>query len=162
MFPTAPTSAIVAGTIAASITFTTMSYASDATVGITNMSTNAVGFLAGRGINLVCGPLSGYIAEQATREFGQQLVTPVVRTSSRQAAYLTSAVVGASVIAVSSILIHASNWIYKKGHTAVFQYLKQTPIEVVSSICDVGNDIVLLYVDGVPLTQNTVDPPDHH
>ena len=134
-----------------------MSYASDATIGITNMSTRAVGFLAGRGINLVFGPVSGFIAEQATREFGQQLLIPMVRTSSRQAAYLASAAVGATVIAVSTVLAHAGNWMYRKGHTVVCQYLKQTPVEVVSSLMEIGNDTVLLSVEDVPARENPIN-----
>lgn len=149
ILPTAPTSAVTAGVIAASITFTTMSYASSATIGATSMATRTAGFLAGRGVNLVFGPVSGFIAEQATRELGDQLLTPVVRTGSRQVAYLTSAAVGTAVIVVSTVLIRASSWIYGKGHAAVFQYLKQTPVEVVSNLLEIGNDTMLLTVDGV-------------
>jgi hypothetical protein len=149
IFPTAPASAIAAGVVAASITFTTMSYASSATIGATSMATCAAGFLAGRGVNLVFGPVSGFIAEQTTRELGEQLLTPVVRTGSRQVAYLTSAAVGTAVIVLSTVLVHASTWIYGKGHTAVCQYLKQTPVEVVSNLLEIGDDTMLLTVDGV-------------
>jgi len=154
ILPTAPATALTAGVVAASITFTTMSYASNATVGATNMATRAVSFLAGRGVNLVFGPVSGFIAEQTTRELGEQLLTPVVRTGSRQAAYLTSAAVGAAVIALSTILIHAGTWIYGKGHKVVCQYLKQPPTEVVSSLMEIGDDTVLLSVEGVPVRES--------
>ena len=154
-----PTASMVAGTVAASLTFATMSYAGQGAVGATGAATRVAGFLAGRGVNLVFGPVSGFIAEQATREFGDQLLTPVVRTGSRQAAYLTSAAVGAAVIAVSTVLIHAGTWIYQKGHTAVCQYLKQTPVEVVSSICDIGSDMVLLSVEGVPARESEMPVP---
>ena len=145
-----PASAITAGVVAASITFTTMSYASSATVGATSFATRAAGFVAGRGINLVFGPVSGFIAEQTTRELGEQLLTPIVRTGSRQAAYLTSAAVGTTVLVLSTILIHAGTWVYSKGHKAVCQYLKQPPIEVVSNLVEVENDTMLVSVEGVP------------
>lgn len=151
ILPTAPATALTAGVIAASITFTTMSYASNATVGATNMATRAVSFLAGRGVNLVFGPVTGFIAEQTTRELGEQLLTPVVRTGSRHVAYLTSAAVGAAVVAISTLLIHSGTWIYGKGHKAVCQYLKQPPIEVVSSLVEVEKDIMLISVEGVPV-----------
>lgn len=144
-----PTASMVAGTVAASLTFATMSYAAQGAVSATGVATNIAGYLAGRGVNLVFGPVSGYLAEQATREFGDQILTPVVRTGSRQTAYLTSAAVGAAVIAVSTILIHASTWIYQKGHKAMCQYLKQTPVEIVSNLTEVENDTMLVSIDEV-------------
>ena len=148
--PTAPASAVTAGVVAASITFTTMSYASSATVGATSFATRAAGFLAGRGVNLVFGPVSGFIAEQTTRELGDGLLTPVVRTGSRQATYLTSAAVGTAVLILSTILIHAGTWVYGKGHKAICQYLRQPPTEVISNLMDIGNDTVLVSVEGCP------------
>jgi hypothetical protein len=150
ILPTAPASAITAGVVAASITFATMSYAGEATVGATHYGTRAVGFLAKHGVKFIFGPVSGFIVEQATLELGDQILTPVVRTGSRQTAYITSAAIGAAVVAMSTVIIHTSSWIYRKGHKAVCQYLTQPPSEVVANIMDIGNDIILLTVDGVP------------
>lgn len=156
ILPTAPASAVSAGVLAASLTFSTMSHASDATVGATHYATRAVGFLAGRGVNLVFGPVSGFIAEQAAVEFGDGLVKPVVRTGTRHTAYITSAAVGVAVVALSTVAIHVGSWLYSKGHHAVTRYLTQPPLEVVSSLFDVGNDVVLVAVEGVPVLPTDV------
>jgi hypothetical protein len=142
---------VSAGIIAASLTFSTMSRASDVSVGAAHYATRAVGFLAGRGVNLVFGPISGFIAEQTAVELGDGLVKPVIRTGTRQTAYITSAAVGVAVVAVSTVLIHVGSWLYSKGHGAVTRYLTQPPIEVVASLKDVENDVILLSVEGVPV-----------
>lgn len=168
ILPTAPASAVSAGVLAASLTFNTMSHASDATVGAAHYTTRAVGYLAGRGVNLVFGPVTGFIVEQAAVEFSDGLIKPVVRTGTRQTAYIASAAVGMAVMAVSTVAIHVGSWLYSKGHHAVTRYLTQPPSEVVANLRDVENDIILLSVEGVParpidlighpLMNNTGDP----
>lgn len=148
--PRWPAVAVSAGVVAASITFSTMSHASDATIGATHYATRAVGFLAGRGVKLVFGPVSGFIAEQAAIEFGDGLVKPVVRTGTRQTAYITSAAVGVTVVALSTVAIHVGSWLYNKGHYAITRYLTQPPSEVVACLSEVENDVMLLSVEGVP------------
>lgn len=148
--PTAPPGAVTAGIVAASLTFSTMSRASDVSISAAHYATRAVGFLAGRGVNLVFGPVSGFIAEQTAVELGDGLVKPVIRTGARQTAYIASAAVGVVVVALSTVLIHTSTWLYNKGHCAVTRYLTQPPVEVVASLRDVENDVMLVSVEGVP------------
>lgn len=141
-----PASAVSAGIIAASITFTTMSRASEVTVNASSIATRAVGFLAGRGIHMVFGPISGLIAEQTTREIGDEVFTPAIRTGTRHTTYIASAAVGIATIALSTVLIHSGSWLYHKGHNVITRYLTQPPSEVVTTISDIENDIVLLSV----------------
>lgn len=172
ILPTAPASAVSAGVVAASLTFSTMSRASDATVGAAHYATRAAGFLTGRGVNLVMGPVTGFIAEQAAIEFGDGFVKPVVRTGTRQTAYIASAAVGVAVTVLSTVVIHVGSWLYSKGHHAVTRYLTQVPSEVVASIRDIENDVMLVSVEGVParpaditrhpIMNSTGDPSDHH
>lgn len=143
-----PAASLTAGTIAASVTFSAISYSGDAAATATHHATRVVGSIAGRGINLVLGPISGILAEQATTEFGHHWLVPAIRTGSRHGAYVTAAAVGAVVIAVSTALIHGSTWVYEKGRTAIRRYLTQPPQEFVARITDVEDDIQLLSVDG--------------
>jgi hypothetical protein len=151
-----PAASLTAGTVAASVTFSAIFYSGDAAATATHRASRIVGSIAGRGVNLVFGPVSGLIADQAAVEFGDHWLAPTIRTGSRHGAYLTAAAVGAAVIAVSTVLIHGSCWVYEKGRTALRRYLTQPPQEFVAHITDVEDDIQLLSVDVTDITEPLV------
>lgn len=139
-----PAASLTAGTVAASLTFATVSYTGEAAANATHHATRLAAIVTGAGVNLVFGSISALIAERATMEFGQQWLAPAVRTGTRQTAFFSAAAVGASVIAVSTILIHGGTWAYERGRTAIRRYLTQPPTEVVACITDVEDDIQLV------------------
>jgi hypothetical protein len=95
---------VIAGAAASALTYSSLTAATTAAATTTRVTTRLGALVTGAGIRLILGPTTGRLAEAAIESFGCDLTAPTIETTGHTVAAVTSAAVGALVVATVSLL----------------------------------------------------------
>jgi hypothetical protein len=127
---------LIAGATASALTYTAMATATTATATGLQIGTNIAAIGVGVGVRVLLGETTERIVNTSIQTFGSGVVVPSVRASGNTLAVVTSAAVGAIVVAAVSLLGYGTTFAFKSAT----QLLKTKQVPIPFVISDVIHD----------------------